>query len=303
MLSLSSINGLLLRRNCISISQMNSNELLKTLALTRRYSLLGNLKPTEGSTKKYKRVGRGPSSGKGKTSARGQKGQKARSSVKPWFEGGQTPIYKLFPKVGFINVHATPMNELNLEKIQRFHNEGRLLLNEDNVLDMKTMKDIGLVTGVIKHGVKILTGRTVEYNLPIKIEASRASEKAIEAIEKAGGEFTAKYFNKLGLRAHLSPDWFLEKRGRLPLPARPIKRKDIDYYTKESSRSYLIKEDHPFYQDILNARSSQGSKSSRMVKGAKKSALEIQLEKLSSEATSNVSSFDSKVITLEDMQS
>lgn len=269
----------------------------------RQLSILGNLKPSEGSTQGFKRLGRGPSSGKGKTSGRGQKGQKARGKVKPWFEGGQTPIYKLFPKIGFTNVNATPMNELNLERIQWFHDNGRLTTNENDVLDIKTMRDIGLVTGTIKHGVKILARGFEQFKIPIKIEASRASEGAIKAIESAGGDFTAKYFNKLGLRAHLNPDWFLMKRGRIPLLARPIKRRDIDYYSKDSKRGYLIKENHPMYQQIQMAKNSNtGNKSSKIGLAAKKSALERQLEELEKETKPFTSNFNSKIITLEEMK-
>lgn len=244
----------------------------------RCISILGNLKPSEGSTKGFKRLGRGPSSSKGKTSGRGQKGQKARGKVKSWFEGGQTPIYKLFPKIGFTNVNSRPLNELNLARVQWFHDLGRLNLEPGEVLDMKKMKDLGLVTGPIKHGIKILGNGKARFNVPIKIEASKATPDAIEAIEAAGGEFTARYFSRLGLRAHLVPHWFLEKRGRIPLQARPIKRKDIQYYSDDSRRGYLVKEQNEYWQLIRDAR--QGGAGQLTRKRTKKSALEVQLEKL-----------------------
>ncbi|SCU94107.1 LAME_0F06128g1_1 [Lachancea meyersii CBS 8951] len=242
----------------------------------RSISILSQLQPSEGSTKKYKRVGRGPSSGKGKTSARGQKGQKARGKVKSWFEGGQTPIYKLFPKIGFTNVTSLKLNELNLDRVMWFHRKGRLNLGPNEVLNMKKMKQLGLVTGSIKDGIKVLGDGKENYNLPLKIEATRASESAIKAIERAGGEFTARYFNKLGLRVHLSPQWFLEKRGRIPLQARPVKRKDIDYYSNPSKSGYLTKESDLFMQQIQQARAGGHQNLAR--KAAKKTALELQLE-------------------------
>ncbi|CDF87659.1 BN860_11518g1_1 [Zygosaccharomyces bailii CLIB 213] len=268
----------------------------------RCISILGNLKSSEGSTKGFKRLGRGPSSSKGKTSGRGQKGQKARGKVKSWFEGGQTPIYKLFPKIGFTNVNSRPLNELNLARVQWFHDLGRLNLEPGEVLDMKKMKDLGLVTGPIKHGIKILGNGKTRFNVPIKIEASKATPDAITAIESAGGEFTARYFSRLGLRAHLVPHWFLEKRGRIPLQARPIKRKDIQYYSDDSRRGYLVKEQNEYWQLIRDAR--QGGAGQLTRKRTKKSALEVQLEKLSQNPDSNKSvPVSSKIVTFDDFKS
>lgn len=198
---------------------------VSTFQVCRYVSLLGQLKPSDGSTKSFKRLGRGPSSGLGKTSGRGQKGQKARGKVKSWFEGGQTPIYKLFPKVGFTNANAKPLKELNLERIQWFHDKNRLNLQPGEILDINKMRKIGLVTGPIKNGIKILASGKFHYSLPISIEASRASAKAIEAIERAGGKFTARYYTPLGLRAHLNPEWFLKKEEGCLYKQDPLKEK------------------------------------------------------------------------------
>ncbi|GAV47285.1 hypothetical protein ZYGR_0H01260 [Zygosaccharomyces rouxii] len=287
------------------IFKLNSSLRVNFTALQRNtvrsVSILGNLKPSEGSTKGFKRLGRGPSSTKGKTSGRGQKGQKARGKVKSWFEGGQTPIYKLFPKIGFTNVNARPLNELNLQRIQWFHDCGRLNLEPGEVLDMKKMKDLGLVTGPIKHGIKILGNGKTNFNVPIKIEASKATPDAIQAIEKVGGEFTSRYFSQFGLRAHLVPHWFLEKRGRIPLQARPTKRKDIEYYSDESRRGYLIKEKSEYWKTIMEAR--QGGAAQMGKKKTKRTPLELQLEKLSEDSKSNKSlPVNSKIITLEDFK-
>lgn len=269
----------------------------------RNISILGALKPSEGSVKKYRRVGRGPSSSKGKTSGRGQKGQKARGKVKSWFEGGQTPLYKLFPKIGFTNVNARPLNELSLQKIQWFHNAGRLNLSEGEILDMKKMREVGLVTGSIKHGIKILGNGKTDYNLPLKIEACKASSEAIKAIESAGGEFTSRYFNRLGLRAHLSPGWFLHKRGRIPLQARPTRRKDIEYYSDESRKGYLIKENHELLQKIAEAKQNGASNVARRT--AKRNALRAQLEDLSNanQGAGGASlPVNSSIVTLDDFK-
>lgn len=252
------------------------------LVTAKRFAgVLARLKPAEGATQGFKRLGRGPSSGKGKTSGRGQKGQKARGKVKSWFEGGQTPIYKLFPKIGFTNVHARPLKVLNLARVQEFYDNGRLPLKEGDVLDMKCMKDTGLVTGPVRDGVKILARGQFKYNVPFKIEASRASQKAIRAIEGAGGEFVARYFSRLGLRAHLVPDWFLNKRGRVPLQARPVKRRDIDFYSNPEKRGYLVVENSPYLKTIQDAQKRGTMKRERSK--VKKSALDAQLESLASD--------------------
>ncbi|KAH3898796.1 mitochondrial 54S ribosomal protein uL15m SCDLUD_005134 [Saccharomycodes ludwigii] len=265
----------------------------------RCISILSDLKPAEGSTKfSPKRVGRGPSSGYGKTSGKGQKGQKARGKVKSWFEGGQTPIYKLFPKIGFKHTNALKLSELNLDRLAFFYRTGRLdqflavsqgqqsgTLN----LDMKAMQDLGLVTGRIVDGVKIISGKSTRYTLPpLKIEATKASASAIRTIEENGGEFVAKYYSKLSLRALLNPEWFLEKYGRLPLPARPTRRKDIEYYLDKSKRGYLaVEKDNEFALMIKKAREEMASGKSMarstIKKTGKKSLLEVQIEKIKEE--------------------
>ena len=81
---------------------------------------LNNLKPADGSTKNVKRVGRGQGSGMGKTSTRGQKGQKSRSGykIKRHFEGGQMPIQKRMPKIGFFS-RVTKAYSINVDKIKQ----------------------------------------------------------------------------------------------------------------------------------------------------------------------------------------
>lgn len=207
---------------------------------TRTVGYLGYLAPNEGSTLGYKRLGRGPSSNKGKTSGRGQKGQKARGKVPIWMEGGQTPYFKQMPMVGFRNSHnAKQYHEVNLSKIQDFWNTGRIPLKEGDTLTIKVMKDCGIITGSLKDGVKILGKSTTDYNVPLNIEASKATDQAIEKIESANMSFTARYFSKLGLRAFVNPNYFLLRKGYVPLQARPTSQKDITYYSDPEKRGYL----------------------------------------------------------------
>lgn len=83
---------------------------------------LHELKPSEGSRSVRNRVGRGTSSGNGKTSGRGQKGQKARSKVRLGFEGGQMPLFRRMPKRGFNNINRKEYAVVNLDSLNKFEN-------------------------------------------------------------------------------------------------------------------------------------------------------------------------------------
>ncbi|KAI5951539.1 MRPL10 [Candida jiufengensis] len=229
----------------IDVLTSNTNKLSISSIRTITTHNLGSLSPNEGSTQGYKRLGRGPSSNKGKTSGRGQKGQKARGKVPIWMEGGQTPYFKQMPMVGFRNAHnAKQYHEVNLSKIQDFWENNRIPLKEGETLTIKVMKDCGIITGTLKDGVKLLgVSSQGKYNVPLNVEASKATEQAIEKIEKeAKMSFTARYFSKLGLRAFVNPSYFLLRKGYVPLQARPTSQKDISYYSSELRRGYLHKD-------------------------------------------------------------
>jgi large subunit ribosomal protein L15 len=139
---------------------------------------LSNLHSSKDATKKRIRVGRGPGSGKGKTSGRGTKGQKSISgySRKRGFEGGQMPLNRRVPKRGFTNIFKKEFSEINLDR-----------------LDKMTKKEITLEdlveSGLIKNKnnkVKIL-GRG-DISLAKTIHAHKFSRSAQEKIEKAGGK-------------------------------------------------------------------------------------------------------------------
>lgn len=174
-------------------------------------------------------MGRGIGSGRGKTCGRGHKGQKARGSVRPWFEGGQTPLYKLVPKRGFKNKHAQPMNPVNIGKLQDYVDMGRLPVDKE--LTIKDLVDAG-VTHNVKHGVKLLAKG--ELTTPLKLKVSRASQTAIKAVEQAGGEISTVHYNRLALRALLKPHKF----DIIPKFARPPP-KFMPYYTNWKNRGYL----------------------------------------------------------------
>lgn len=141
---------------------------------------LNELKNHPGSTHRRKIVGRGPGSGLGKTSGRGEKGQKARSgsSIKPWFEGGQNPIYKRIPRRGFNNARFTKRySVVNVSDLNRFEN--------GETVTPETLKECGLVKKELS-GIKILGSGTLEKKLTVK--ANVFTNSAINKIESIGGK-------------------------------------------------------------------------------------------------------------------
>lgn len=139
---------------------------------------LHDLRPVEGSTSAPKRVGRGTGSGLGKTSAKGHKGQKARSgSKKNGFEGGQMPLARRIPKRGFNNIFAKPLESINVSALDKFE--------DGAVVDAQALLDAGVLSKC-RYGVKILGNGEITKKLTVK--ASAFSETAKEKIEAAGGK-------------------------------------------------------------------------------------------------------------------
>ncbi|MEG0021812.1 MAG: 50S ribosomal protein L15 [Bacilli bacterium] len=141
---------------------------------------LHTMHPAEGATKTRKRVGRGVGSGLGKTSGRGQNGQKSRSgySHKAGFEGGQLPLFKRLPKRGFSNAKfKTEYAVINLSDLNNFDN--------DAVITPELLKEMGLVKNQL-DGVKVLGNGKLEKKLIVK--AHKFSSVAKEQIEKLGGK-------------------------------------------------------------------------------------------------------------------
>lgn len=141
---------------------------------------LNELTNHPGSTHRRKIVGRGPGSGLGKTSGRGEKGQKARSgaSIKPWFEGGQNPLYKRIPARGFNNARFTTRYAVvNVSDLNRF--------DENTTVTPELLKEAGLVKKELS-GIKILGSGTLEKKLTVK--ANLFTNSAINKIESIGGK-------------------------------------------------------------------------------------------------------------------
>lgn len=140
---------------------------------------LHELQYTEGARKTRKRVGRGTSSGTGKTAGRGQKGQGARSGggKKPGFEGGQTPLFMRLPKRGFTNINKLEYAIVNLDQLNTFE--------AGAVVCPKALKEAGLIKKEL-DGVKVLGNGTLEKAITVK--AHKFSKSALAAIEAAGGK-------------------------------------------------------------------------------------------------------------------
>ena len=139
---------------------------------------LSELRAVPGSRKNRKRLGRGPGSGTGKTSGKGQKGQKSRSggNPHPWFEGGQMPLYRRLPKRGFTNIFRKEYTVVNVSQL-----EG---LDAGSPVTPEVMKEKGLIRklGSVKTlGNGELTGA-------VTVHAHKFSRSAVEKIEKSGGK-------------------------------------------------------------------------------------------------------------------
>ena len=141
---------------------------------------LHELERNIGATHSKKRVGRGSGSGLGKTSGRGQKGQKARSgvSINPVFEGGQSPLYRRLPKRGFKNaLFKTRYTTVNVEELNVFE--------DGTVVTPALLKDKKIIRKTL-DGVKILGNGKLEKKLTI--QANKFSNSALEKIKEAGSK-------------------------------------------------------------------------------------------------------------------
>jgi large subunit ribosomal protein L15 len=141
---------------------------------------LSNLKPAEGSTKTAKRIGRGTGSGRGGTSTRGHKGAGSRSgtSTKVGFEGGQMPLQRRVPKVGFKNPNRVEYVGVNLDVLQALTEKYTL-----STVNFDTLKEHGLVS---KNGLVKILGRG-ELTAKLEVTAHAFTATAQKAIEAAGG--------------------------------------------------------------------------------------------------------------------
>jgi large subunit ribosomal protein L15 len=143
----------------------------------KRVPLLSRLSPPPGAVRGKRRIGRGIGSGWGKTAGKGQKGQKARGTMKRLgFQGGQMPLQRRLPKTGFNNIFATIYAPVNVADLAVFA--------AGSVVDEAELRAQRLVRGRV-DGVKVLGDGELDRALTLKVHAISASAR--EKIEKAGG--------------------------------------------------------------------------------------------------------------------
>lgn len=143
---------------------------------------LHELKNTKGSRTEATRVGRGTGSGKGKTATRGTKGQNSRSGggVRPGFEGGQTPIFRRLPKIGFVSQNRKDYKIITLGEIEKFNFTD---INNKTLFDNKIIKNEDLLVKILANG---------ELTKKVNVNVAKVSKSAKAAIEKAGGSVEVK---------------------------------------------------------------------------------------------------------------
>ncbi|AHI54141.1 50S ribosomal protein L15 [Spiroplasma sabaudiense Ar-1343] len=138
---------------------------------------LHELKYTPGSKQDATRVGRGMASGKGKTSTRGHKGQNSRSGggVRPGFEGGQTPLYRRLPKIGFTSMNRKEFVLINLDLIEKL---GLQTVDHQTLIDKKIIKNDKTLVKVLGNG---------KITKVVNVKVNKISKSAEQAIKANGG--------------------------------------------------------------------------------------------------------------------
>ncbi|MBI3677670.1 MAG: 50S ribosomal protein L15 [Proteobacteria bacterium] len=154
---------------------------------------LNEIRNNPGAHKRKLKVGRGSSSGLGKTSGRGVKGAKARTGTKVYgFEGGQMPLHMRMPKRGFNNVFATDFAEVNLGRVQKAIDQKKL--DASAKITEETLRKAGLAHKS-RDGIRLLGDGELKAKLDIVVAG--ASKSAAEAVKKAGGTLTTTFEKKV----------------------------------------------------------------------------------------------------------
>lgn len=171
---------------------------------------LNQLSNNEGAHRRKAKVGRGSSSGLGKTCGRGVKGAKARTGTKVYgFEGGQMPLYMRLPKRGFNNIFANDFAEVGLARIQKAIDQkkldGSVKITED------ALRKAGLAR-TSRHGIRLLGGG--ELSAKLEIEIAGASSGAVAQVEKAGGSVVTTYRKPVHMNKKGEPGKRAQRRAK-----------------------------------------------------------------------------------------
>ena len=171
---------------------------------------LNEIRNNEGAHKRKAKVGRGSSSGLGKTSGRGVKGAKARTGTKVYgFEGGQMPLHMRMPKRGFNNIFANEFSVLNLGRLQKAIDEKRI--DAGAKINEEALRKAGLVHKS-RDGVRLLGEGELKAKLDIEVAGASASAK--EAVEKAGGTIVLTFKKKVTTNKKGQPGKRQERRKK-----------------------------------------------------------------------------------------
>jgi large subunit ribosomal protein L15 len=161
--------------------------------MTEKKMKLNEIRNNAGARKRKTKLGRGSSSGLGKTSGRGVKGAKARTGTKVYgFEGGQMPLYMRLPKRGFKNIFANDFAEVNLGRLQKAIDGKKI--DAQGTITEETLRKAGLARRS-RDGIRLLG--TGELKAKLDIEVAGASASARAAVEKAGGSLTTTFQKKV----------------------------------------------------------------------------------------------------------
>jgi len=154
---------------------------------------LNEIRNNPGSRKRKLKVGRGSSSGLGKTSGRGVKGAKARTGNAVYgFEGGQMPLYMRMPKRGFNNIFAKDFSEVNLKSIQKAIDGKKI--DAGKQITEELIRKAGLAHKS-RDGIRLLSDGELKVKIDIVVAGASAAAKA--AVEKAGGSVTTTFVKKV----------------------------------------------------------------------------------------------------------
>jgi large subunit ribosomal protein L15 len=145
---------------------------------------INELKPAEGSVSKSKRLGRGIGSGLGKTSGKGHKGQNARSGggVRPGFEGGQMPLIRQLPKIGFTNNFRKVYTTINVSDLE--------VLDNGTTVTVELLKSKNIISKIEPYGLKVLGNGNLTKKL--NVQAAKFTDGAAKKITAAGGTIEVK---------------------------------------------------------------------------------------------------------------
>ncbi|KAJ5728982.1 54S ribosomal protein L10 [Penicillium malachiteum] len=270
----------------------------------RNASILSSLSDNPSAYNKRIRRGRGPASGKGKTSGRGHKGQKQHGKVPAGFNGGQTADIVVHGERGGVNIFGLDMAPVNLVRIQEWIDQGRI--DPTRPITVRELAKSRCVHQY-KDGIKVLGEGSSTLKQPIHLVVSRASASAISAVEAAGGTIATRFYTRTALRhimanethPFISMAWNVNSGSKALLQAElaneteavdqavvdekaimqakgykfrlpdPAGRREIEYYRDPAHRGYLSHLLKPLESPSLFFRSPEERKSTAGVKKEK----------------------------------